>query len=234
MDEAKKIALLYFSRSAELEGRKKAWFSSGAHRKNRTLASSLIIKSLAAVRRSGFPVFHYHEGLQRGRTFGERLANAYQDIFEQGYTAVIAVGNDTPEIARIDWRRVGRELSAGSCVLGPTLRAGAYLIGITAEAFDRERFQQLPWQSHRLLDALADYCTLEEQGPVFIATLRDLNGYRDLKKLVQSATLDAYLKRLILFLLYCERRIIYYYHTSFLSLSPLLGDSPLRAPPSTL
>ncbi len=229
MDE-KKIALLYFSRQASAESRKKRWFSGNSHRKNRALASSLILQSLQVVQQSGFPVFHFHEGNQKGRTFGERLANAYQEVFDLGYDAVIATGNDTPDIAAVNWQDVRKKLNSGKCVLGPSLRGGTYLIGLTAEAFRKSAFEQLPWQSNKLLAALQQFCErINDDAPAILEKLRDLNSYHDLVKVVKTGNVTLWLKQIILQLLHKTAQTCAL--PDILLNTTLLINMPFRAPP---
>lgn len=233
MPEGNNIALLYFSRNAAEEGRAKAWYTSPKLRSNRHLASALIDRSSEFLKDSGLPVFHYHEGNQRGRTFGERFANAYQDIFDQGYTGVIAIGNDSPEIVKIDLQEVRRHLLSGKTVLGASVRGGAYLIGITAEAFDKEQFQNLPWQSNKLFSALREMCTTTDAQPSILETLRDINSLHDLQILLRTTRLKDIYHTFIHFLKTRSQR---FYRVTNLSLpaSYILSDSPLRAPPVAL
>ena len=228
MDE-KKIALLYFSRQASAESRKKRWFSGNSSGKNRALASSLILQSLKVVQQSGFPVFHFHEGNQKGRTFGERLANAYQEVFDLGYDAVIATGNDTPEIAAVNWQAVREQLNAGNCVLGPSFRGGTYLIGLTVEAFQKNAFKQLPWQTNKLLVALQQFCERPAHAPIILETLRDLNSYHDLIKVVKTGNIAIWLCQKIRQLL--QNLVPGNASPDILSNTTLLINMPFRAPP---
>lgn len=231
MVEKKKIALLFFSRSAAAEGREKAWFSVGTSTKNQTLAASLVRHTHQVLKQSGLPVFHFHEGNQCGQTFGERLANAYQQIFDLGYEGVIAVGNDTPELDRIDWKELCAALAAGECLIGPTFRQGAYLIGITADAFDQQDFAALPWQSGRLLQRLIHFCTTSKVKPVLLTTLRDVNTRADLKKLTKNALVDHPLGILIRQLLTAVKEILIKRSIALRLSLYLLGHAHFRAPP---
>ena len=234
MKAEKKIALLYFSRNAESEGRQKSWFPTGSANKNTALASSLILQTSNVLSQSGFPVFHFHEGNQQGQTFGERLANAYGEVFRLGYDAVIAVGNDTPDIHKINWQYVGRELASGKCVLGTSLRGGAYLIGITSEAFHKDQFQHLPWQSGRLFVALSKYCILTENDSLcLLESLRDINSWHDLKKLTKSLDSRHILKKLIRLLFISGNRPFQARANSFIDTILSLNLS-LRAPPNSI
>lgn len=158
------------------------------------------MRSAQVVHQSGLPVFHYHEGNQKGQTFGERLANAYAEVFEQGYEAVISVGNDSPELHQTDWQAVVDILMGGQCVIGPSLRGGAYLIGITRRHFSNKTFQQLPWQTRGLLPALSQFCTSDHVEPHLLQELRDVNTLNDVLQLKNSLFLTPVMKCLLLWL----------------------------------
>ncbi len=182
------IALIYFSQSAELESRRKRWFRSVHRNRNLSLANSLVLQSSQVVYESGLAVFHYHEGNQKGNSFGERLANAFAEVFELGYQAVVAVGNDIPELYKTDWQFVVRELTDGRCVLGPSSRGGSYLIGLTRAAFVRKSFQILPWQTRQLFAALKQFCS-SDACPAILEQLADVNSFDDILALFRKRSL---------------------------------------------
>ncbi|MEZ4984753.1 MAG: DUF2064 domain-containing protein [Saprospiraceae bacterium] len=98
-----------------------------------------------------------------------------------GYQAVICIGNDSPQLAEVvNWQQVATQLASGRCVIGPSHRGGAYLIGITATRFCPQRFQQLPWQSRQLLSRLQDYCRDTTLEPALLAPLADINSKAEL------------------------------------------------------
>ncbi|MEZ4774492.1 MAG: DUF2064 domain-containing protein [Bacteroidia bacterium] len=227
--EVPHIALIYFSRNTDAESHAKHWFGN-KRAKNRAIASSLQLQTSRIVQEAGFPVFHYHEGNQRGDTFGQRLAHAYEEVFALGYQAVIAVGNDSPELGQTDWETTAQKLSAGICVLGPSLRGGAYFIGITREAFHKNVFQNLPWKTNRLFEALRQFCSYKNQAAHLIAPLRDINSLYDLRAIVKSAFITQGFKRQLLFLLAEYKKYIAEAPVNILStFSPEIG--PSRAPP---
>ena len=233
MVSPKQIAVLYFSRSARLEGSAKAWFSGRAVQKNTALAEVLIQKTADALALANLPVYHCHEGKQNGHTFGEKIANAYQEVFSQGYQAVIAVGNDTPGLDQLDWASIKASLLNGQSVIGPSQRGGAYLIGIPKSNFSKAAFQDLPWQSSALMPALVNLCAANEINALCLPVLRDLNTGHDLKKLVdtQWAT-EPLAKALRIFLAQCFS-LIRLQLPEFNSLIAI-GTRSYRGPPSLL
>lgn len=230
MSQQSNIAILFFSRTAAREGLKKTWFTGESYHKNKLLASSLIAQSLSAIEKASFPVYHYHEGKQQGNTFGERIANAYQEVFALGYDAIIGVGNDTPEIVQLDWGGIAMQLCAGNTVLGPSLRGGSYLIGLKAETFDRQAFEQLPWQSSQLFQALHDWCENNGTDPVLLSTRRDVNTYLDLEALRQSTGVAKFALQLIAALAGTRPPAKWLQRPPYSSITPFL-NLPFRAPP---
>lgn len=175
MDTGQGIAILLFSRSPEQEGQQKKWLFGRAS--NVFIAQQLIHSTRQVLEATGLPVFQIDESRQNGSTFGEKFANAFDDLFLLGFESVISVGNDTPELDQTDWVQVVSALKAGQNVVGPDLRKGAYLVALNQSGFDKEYFKGLPWQSSRLIDQLITYC----RNPLLLDKKRDLNTWTDLR-----------------------------------------------------
>jgi rSAM/selenodomain-associated transferase 1 len=81
--------------------------------------------------------------VQQGDDLGSRLANAFDRLFDEGYTGVVALDSDTPTLpAEIIGRAAGLLDAPGNdVVLGPTADGGYYLIGLRHPF--RELFQGL-------------------------------------------------------------------------------------------
>jgi len=192
-DRNKHIALLFFSRSPLAESRSKKIIRNDTG-KNRNVAGLLVQQALQTVEKSGLPVFVFDEKKQNGDTFGERLANAYDEIFGQGYKGVIAVGNDCPALASIDWNSIAGELLANRSVLGPTPKGGSYLIGLTRDVFHKDAFQNLPWKTSSIYRALVTLIENRNGQYLEITEQRDINRFEDLKYFLKS-NFKGFLKR---------------------------------------
>ena len=181
MQVSSPIALIFFSRSAAAEAASKHWLGNGRRQHNRALAQVLIAQAKRNIQDSQLEIIHCDERMQRGKTFGERLANAFADVFAQGYRAAIAVGNDSPQLGKTDWLAVRTALAQGQTILGPTLRGGAYLIGLQADHFDEAVLAALPWQTSKTYKALHAHLMGNSKASVYtLAVLRDLNTSDDL------------------------------------------------------
>lgn len=227
MKTKKNIALIFFSRTKADEARQKSWFREKS--KNQELAQLLIERASSAIKASGIPVFHFDEQKQLGNSFGERIANAYQEVFDLGYEQVISVGNDCPDLKNINWEEITQDLSSGKSILGPDTRGGAYLIGIQKAAFNKTEFENLSWQKNTLYKELKQFC----KNSTILSELtqyRDLNSYHDIRiiSFVRKSE-DYFFKLISQFLIYripspIESKTTHHdFH--------IFNDSPLRAPP---
>ena len=226
------IALIYFSRTPGAESKHKQWFKKDrSGRVNKALATSLITHSARVVRQPGLPVFHYHEGNQTGSTFGEKITNAFAEVFRQGYQAVIAVGNDSPGLERTDWHCITNWLQEGENVLGPSTNGGAYLVGLTANTFKKLSFQQLPWQTRGLFDALFQFCSHGDVRTHTLDQLHDVNSFADIVVLASSDAVSKAFKRVLLYIL--DRvKVLFPVPETLRGLLFNKFTKPLRAPPS--
>ena len=148
------------------------------------LFDSLTNTVIRKVKQSKLTYFHISEKHQKGSSFGERFSNAVQNIFDKGFDKVITVGNDTPHLQTAHITTAAIALADGKTVIGPSLDGGFYLMGIHKADFNKEKFQNLPWQKCNLLKSLLD--TLQETScPIFqLPTFRDIDTVKDVLSLV--------------------------------------------------
>jgi len=178
-NDQKHIALLYFSRSPLAESRHKRFVNRDPS-KNRQVADLLISQSLKHVENSGLPYFLFNEARQKGDTFGERLTNAFDELFKKGFDGVIAVGNDCPGLGSVNWELITQIMKQNRPVLGPTPDGGSYLIGLTRDSFQNESFRQIPWKTRNVHQSLCEYLKSGGFDLYEIDAQRDINKFDDL------------------------------------------------------
>jgi uncharacterized protein len=102
-------------------------------------------QSLAGDRARTFP--------QQGETLGDRMRNAFGELFARGYTRVVAIGSDLPTLpARYVEQAFDRLRDrSGAIVVGPAIDGGYYLIGLREAA--PELFDAIPWSTRGVLAA---------------------------------------------------------------------------------
>lgn len=170
-------ALLLFVRNEQEEARCKPLASS--RQTSTALFRQFNRHALQQARRTGLPLFTIQGDQQIGATFGERLANAYQTVFDLGYERVIAIGNDCLELNTHLLLEAAHQLEHHPMVLGPTDDGGAYLIGLQRAAFYSATFANLPWQTDTVYEALL---TLAEGTIAVLSASFDIDQWQTLQR----------------------------------------------------
>jgi uncharacterized protein len=119
---------------------------------------------------------------QVGRDLGERLVNALEKKFDEGFRKVIFIGTDTPLLNAEDIGYAIKQLSQFEVVIGPTRDGGYALIGfsacipailkgidwgtprVCAQTFDLMRLHQVRWTSLAIGSDLDTFNDLSEVG----------------------------------------------------------------------
>lgn len=221
-------AILFFSRSIHGEAQHKYWDKHLNHSKRLELSALLIKKTLNTLRGTGLTVYYYDEEIQKGNTFGEKIANAHEDLFQKGHEGIITVGNDCLELDKVNWVNLVDSISNGVTCIGPNYRNGAYLMATPKLHFDKETFAKLDWQGKTLLSQLL---TLQKNAKV-LPQLSDFNDVRDLHLIIDQGLVALKLTTLLvrLFSIYWVKPLAKY--TSRLEDLSILRFISLRAPPA--
>lgn len=168
---------MVFSLSAERELERKPFTGI----KNATDSVALINLCIEHTRKiadaSGLDVLWFNEHLQHGATFSERYTNAVQECFDAGYSQLISIGNDSPDLTVGAIRSAVISLESKDLVIGPAEDGGVYLLGITKSAFDVRSFSELPWQQESLFQAISDQAQINGQTVQLIEELIDLDDF---------------------------------------------------------
>lgn len=172
---------------------------------NEEIAQVLLDHTLRVVNSTKLPLITLFTQQQQGNTFGERLANAFQEAFAAGYQRVICVGSDCPTLAASDLYAAQEALRHNSLVIGPATDGGAYLIGIQKESFQQETFCQLNWQTAKVLGELQAYARQHSEAPekqfFLLAQKSDVDDeqglIRELERLLEGDILKKLLQALL-------------------------------------
>jgi hypothetical protein len=191
-------AIIYFKRSSGKEARSKRW-----HHKfqvQEQISSQLILCTQKVLEKSGIPVILIDEHKQTGETFGERISNAFEDVFKLGYEKLILVGNDTIGLTANELLKADKLLSSQSGVIGETKDGGSYLIGFQREYFSRiqSQFEGITWQTKTVCDELFDLIQPASRGQFPVKF--DLNNASDLALLLKRKGLREIKQQILLIL----------------------------------
>ena len=176
------IAILIFSRTAKAEASEKRLLYRDS--KKKALASLMINRTKQVAKASGLPTFFYSENLQIGSTFGERFTNAIESIFNKGFEKVIALGNDCLSVSKNDILKAAQLLETTPSVLGPSTDGGVYLLGIQKQAFQKEAFLNIDWQTECVFQQLSSL----NKNIKILSTKADIDTPADLVAALKSVT----------------------------------------------
>jgi uncharacterized protein len=114
---------------------------------------------------------------QVGNNLGEKMANAFQDRFAEGYERVVIIGSDSPSlpVAYIEQALNSEK----DLTLGPSTDGGYYLIGMSGKLVDV--FEDVDWGTDKVLAETLERikqsgCSLELLPPWY-----DVDRPEDLK-----------------------------------------------------
>jgi len=120
----------------------------------------------------------YIKRVQFGLELGDKMQNAFELLFKQGYKKCIIIGSDLFELK---WQHINdafKELEHNDVVIGPAEDGGYYLFGMKKEI--TSVFKNKDWGSSTVLaDTLND---LENYKIDFLEMLNDIDTVEDLEK----------------------------------------------------
>lgn len=123
----------------------------------------------------------YRKRVQAGDTLGERMKNAFEELFNSDYRKVVIIGSDCPQLSSAIIGDAFKTLDTTDVVIGPATDGGYYLLALNymIEAI----FENKQWSTDTVLtDTVADLEKLAvtySLGPV----LRDIDTGDDLAQL---------------------------------------------------
>ncbi len=131
---------------------------------------------------------------QRGRGFGERLKNVFEDARAAGYTEIITVPGDVPGISATHLDTAFRALEARDTVLGPSADGGVWLIGLRAGPTALSNlFQRVRWMTASVFSSLVR----NAPDAALLEVLLDVDRPSDLATLAAEQGLDPTLAALL-------------------------------------
>ena len=117
---------------------------------------------------------------QTGDDLGERLKNAFVDAFEQGFSKVVAIGSDSPDLPASFLREAFEELDSHDAVVGPSSDGGYYLIGFSEDSFVPGAFDGIAWSTSAVLSQTRMKLKMHGLGVHLLPQWHDVDTCSDL------------------------------------------------------
>ncbi len=93
----------------------------------------------------------YVKQLQHGDDLGSRMANAFSQLFDDGYQQICIIGSDCIELTGYILRAAFEQLQHHDAVIGPSLDGGYYLLGMSQPILGI--FENKNWSTNEVLPA---------------------------------------------------------------------------------
>lgn len=125
---------------------------------------------------------------QEGESLGDRMRNAFEWGFGQGFQRVVLIGCDAPTLPADLIRQAFDRLDRSPVVIGPSLDGGYYLIGARPPVPDL--FSGVRWGSDQVLISTLQKINAEKQDCALLPFWYDIDRPADLIFLKEMLELD--------------------------------------------
>lgn len=119
----------------------------------------------------------YHFNVQTGSTLGDRMLHAFTHLFENGYSNVVIIGTDCPDLEISDLNDAYMALSHSDLVIGPASDGGYYLLGMSR--LYPELFNEIPWSTPKVLELTLDIANKKGLDYEFLKIRSDVDTFED-------------------------------------------------------
>lgn len=122
---------------------------------------------------------------QEGGDLGERMENAFRTAFAGGFTRVLLLGSDIPDLPPAIIEEGFTSLLTNDLVLGPASDGGYYLVGSTPEGFLPDLFHDIPWSTDSVLRLSVKAAATAGRTLHLLPSWQDVDSAADLKDLAR-------------------------------------------------
>lgn len=124
---------------------------------------------------------------QKGEDLGQRMKQAFTEVFARGYQKCLLVGSDIPHLPENLISRAFAALENYDGVIGPAQDGGYYLIGFTGKSFLPGVFEGISWSSEKVFQQTTGRFSEQEKTLFCLSPLQDLDTMEDLMELMDSS-----------------------------------------------
>lgn len=119
---------------------------------------------------------------QQGKDLGERMAEAFRQVFAQGYGAAAIIGTDSPDLPLFSIEHAYEQLRDPGIdvVFGPCEDGGYYLLAM--KSLQRELFRNVPWSGGDVLTKSLKNADAAGIGVSLLPIWHDVDRAQDLMR----------------------------------------------------
>lgn len=127
-----------------------------------------------------FSEYGFRQEVQTQGDLGKRMQHAFEKEFAKGYTSIVIIGTDCPELDDASISLAFKLLEDKDVVLGPADDGGYYLLGLTK--LHQELFDGIPWSTSTVFQSTVDCVNRLSLSLGLTAKKQDIDTLDDLKK----------------------------------------------------
>jgi len=135
--------------------------------------------------------------VQEGRDLGDRMGNAFLEVFSTGVERAVLIGSDIPEIDDDLLEGYFKMLRTFPMVLGPAADGGYYLIGFQKQRFDPRLLSGVEWSTELVFEQTLEKARSLELPCYVGQELQDVDTIEDLESILSSGFYSSTLAELI-------------------------------------
>jgi len=115
---------------------------------------------------------------QSGKTLGNRIINAFREVFDNGAEKTVIIGTDCVDVDSDTIKEAIAVLENNDVVLGPAEDGGYYLLGLNKHR--PEIFKDIDWSTERVLKQTIEKILEKNLSYRLLKTLKDIDNANDL------------------------------------------------------
>lgn len=119
----------------------------------------------------------YRFELQSGNDLGDKMKNAFDQLFGENYDRLVIMGTDCAEITSELISEAFDSLDNHEVVIGPAQDGGYYLLGM--RTFIPELFKGIPWSTDQVAALTIKYLETNSISYTLLPTLSDVDNRED-------------------------------------------------------
>lgn len=125
----------------------------------------------------------FAKATQCGGDLGERMKNAFANVFGQGYEKAVMIGTDCPAVGERTLAAAFEALHQHDVVIGPAYDGGYYLLGM--KQVHHGLFDNIPWSTPAVFEETVTICRGNGLRYLLLPTLHDVDEKKDLPHLAK-------------------------------------------------
>ena len=123
---------------------------------------------------------------QKGTHLGSRLQHGMQSLMQSGFTSVIALASDVPDLSPNILRTAAKALDHSDLVIGPCNDGGYYLIGFTKNSYHPKYFTNIPWSTSEVFTKTLNNAKQTGVKTNILPQKQDIDTLHDLQTFIHS------------------------------------------------